>query len=164
MKTKKILASLSAVVLMLVIFSFTTSRNIDKGNEVKDPQWKNLKVLPKDISEDSLKVLMRGYNDALGVKCSYCHANNPETKKMDFASDAKKEKEYARHMILMTRDINAKNFNWDNAKNPEMINVVTCTMCHRGNNSPTASLKEAEQIKSVIEVAKPPKEEIKKSK
>jgi len=164
MKTKKILAPLSVIALMLVIFSFTTNRSIDKGNKISDPQWKNLKVLPQNISEDSLKGLMRGYNDALGVKCNYCHANNAETKKMDFASDAKKEKEYARHMILMTREINAKNFNWNNAKNPETINVVTCTMCHRGNTSPTKSLKEAEEVKSVTEVTKPLKEEIKKSK
>lgn len=164
MKTKKILASISVVVLLLMVFSFTNYRNIDKGSEINDPQWKNLKVLPQNISEDSLKGLMRNYNEALGVKCNYCHANNPETKKMDFSSDAKKEKEYARHMILMTRELNAKNFNWNNAKNPETINVVTCTMCHRGNTSPTKSLKEAEELKSVTEVTKPLKEEIKKAK
>lgn len=164
MKTNKIIASLGALALMFSIFSFTTARHIDTGKEISDPQWKNLKVLPQNISEDSLKGLMRGYNAALGVKCNFCHAENPETKKMDFASDAKKEKDFARHMIVMTRELNAKNFNWENAKNPEMINVVTCVMCHRGNESPTKLLKEAAEVKSVTEVTKPLQNAVKKSK
>ncbi|WP_413533093.1 c-type cytochrome [Empedobacter brevis] len=167
MKTSRIMTSLGVLALMFSIFSFTNSRQIDTGKSISNSEWKNLKVLPQNISEDSLKGLMSGYNEALGVKCSYCHAVNPETKKMDFASDAKKEKEIARYMIKMTRDINAKNFNWENAKNPEMINVVTCTMCHRGNESPTKSLKELKdetEVKSVSEVTKPLKEATKKSK
>ncbi|MDH1602403.1 c-type cytochrome [Empedobacter sp. GD03739] len=156
MKTNRIMASLVVVALMFSIFSFTTSRQIDTGKAISSSEWKNLKVLPQNISEDSLKGLMRGYNAALGVKCNFCHAENPDTKKMDFASDAKKEKEFARHMIVMTRDINAKNFNWENAKNPEMINVVTCVMCHRGNESPTKSLIEPvnAELKNVKDVAK----------
>jgi len=156
MKTNRIMVSLVVVALMFSIFSFTTSRQIDTGKAISSSEWKNLKVLPQNISEDSLKGLMRGYNAALGVKCNFCHAENPDTKKMDFASDAKKEKEFSRHMIVMTRDINAKNFNWENAKNPEMINVVTCVMCHRGNESPTKSLIEPvnAELKNVKVVAK----------
>lgn len=156
MKTNRIMAFLGVLALMFSIFSFTTSRQIDTGKEISSSEWKNLKVLPQNISEDSLKGLMRGYNAALGVKCNFCHAENPDTKKMDFASDAKKEKEFARHMIVMTRDINAKNFNWENSKNPEMINVVTCVMCHRGNESPTKSLIEPVnvELKNVKDVAK----------
>ena len=150
------MASLGVLALMFSIFSFTTSRQIDTGKAISSSEWKNLKVLPQNISEDSLKGLMRGYNAALGVKCNFCHAENPDTKKMDFASDAKKEKEFARHMIVMTRDINAKNFNWENSKNPEMINVVTCVMCHRGNESPTKSLIEPVnvELENVKDVAK----------
>ncbi|MEG0697699.1 MAG: hypothetical protein RR447_11230 [Algoriella sp.] len=61
MKTKKIIASLGVIALLFSIFSFTTSRQVDTGKEVSDSQWKNLKVLPQNISEDSLKGLMRGY-------------------------------------------------------------------------------------------------------
>ena len=156
MKTNRIMASLGVLALMFSIFSFTTSRQIDTGKAISSSEWKNLKVLPQNISEDSLKGLMRGYNAALGVKCNFCHAENPDTKKMDFASDAKKEKEFARHMIVMTRDINAKNFNWENAKNPEQINVVTCVMCHKGSESPTKSLVKPVdvELKSVKDVAK----------
>lgn len=155
MKTKKITITLAILAFLNVVFSFTNSRNIDTGKELTTFQWKNLKVLPQTISEDSLKGLMRGYNEALGVKCSYCHASDATTKKMDFASDDKKEKGFARHMILMTREINAKNFNWENSKNPELINVVTCTMCHRGNESPTKSLDDTAplEIKSATQQA-----------
>ena len=57
MKTKKIIASLGVIALLFSIFSFTTSRQVDTGKEVSDSQWKNLKVLPQNISEDSLKGL-----------------------------------------------------------------------------------------------------------
>ena len=156
MNTKKIIASFGVLALLISIFSFTTSHKVDTGKEISGPEWKNLKVLPQNISEDSLKGLMRGYNSALGVKCNFCHAENPETKKLDFASDAKKEKEFARDMIVMTRELNTKNFNWNNAKNPEQINVVTCVMCHRGNESPTKSLQAPVnvELKSATEAAK----------
>ena len=34
----------------------------------------NLKVLPKNISHDDLGKVMHGFNNALGVKCNFCHA------------------------------------------------------------------------------------------
>lgn len=106
---------------------------VDTGKEVAkvESHWENLKVLPQDISEDELKGLMRGYNTALGVKCNHCHAANDEGK-LDFASDAKKEKEYARHMITMTKDLNEKHFNYD-ATDKEK---VSCFTCHQGNIKP----------------------------
>ena len=58
MKSKKIIASLGAVALLFSIFSFTTSHKVDLGKEVSASEWKNLKVLPQNISEDSLKGLM----------------------------------------------------------------------------------------------------------
>lgn len=96
--------------------------------------WKNLKVLPQDISRDSLHNLMDGYNAALGVKCNFCHSPKANGERgLDFPSDDKKEKGFARHMITMTREINSKNFNWNHAANPDTINVVTCGTCHRGH-------------------------------
>ena len=42
---------------------------------VGSPQgkYKNLKVLPKDISEQRMDSLMESYTKALGVSCSFCH-------------------------------------------------------------------------------------------
>jgi len=113
--------------------STVKSSKVDTGKEVAnvDSQWENLKVLPQDISGEELKGLMRGYNTALGVKCNHCHAPNAEGK-MDFASDAKKEKEFARHMITMTKDLNEKHFNYDETDKEK----VSCFTCHQGNIKP----------------------------
>ena len=68
----------------------------------------NLQLLPEDISRRELVGVMRGFTEALGVRCSYCHTvsealNSPDD---DFASDAKAAKEAARVMISMVRSIN----------------------------------------------------------
>src|SRR5690348_191634 len=76
-------------------------------------EYKNLKVLPKNISHDDLDKVMHGFNDALGVKCNFCHAaqkDNP--RKMDFPSDEKSEKNIAREMYKMTGRINKKFFKY----------------------------------------------------
>lgn len=53
-------------------------------------QAKNLKVLPKDISHETLDEIMDNFKVALGVKCSYSHASRKDgLKKLDFASDEK---------------------------------------------------------------------------
>src|SRR4051812_6607166 len=58
------------------------------------PPAKNLKVLAADVD---VMDTMRGFNEALGVRCDYCHAPN------DFASDANPRKETARKMIALVR-------------------------------------------------------------
>ena len=134
MKLNKILVIAIGLVAVISCASRTKTSTVDTGKEVAkvESQWQNLKVLPQDISEVDLKALMREYNASLGVKCNHCHAPNAEGK-MDFASDAKKEKEYARHMITMTGEINKKHFDYD----PADKNKVTCFTCHQGNVKPT---------------------------
>lgn len=108
-------------------------------------KFKNLKVLPKNISDEALDTIMDKFKAALGVKCGYCHERNDSTKKFDFASDAKPEKETARKMILMTRGINKKYFNFNKEK--IVPQTITCITCHRGNPKPmidtTAQKKQA---------------------
>ena len=117
--------------VLLAVGCATSANKVDQGKAVVKSNWKNLKVLPEDITEDSLKGLMREYNAALGVKCNHCHASNAEGK-MDFSLDAKKEKEYARHMITMTNELNKKHFDYDPADKQK----VTCFTCHQGNVKP----------------------------
>jgi len=152
MNTKKLVAVASLLVVAIGCASATTKGNVDKGKEIAkvDSQWENLKVLPQDISEDELKGLMREYNAALGVKCSHCHAPNPETGKMDFASDAKKEKDYARHMITMTKELNEKHFNYDETDK----NKVSCFTCHQGSVKPK-KVNEAELKETKAKVPSP---------
>ncbi|WP_170971115.1 c-type cytochrome [Ilyomonas limi] len=98
-------------------------------------KWKNLKVLPQDISEDSLKVVMRTFNASLGVKCVFCHAMG-DNGHPNFPSDDKPEKDIARYMMKMTKEINTTYFNFKKVANPDTIRVVTCYTCHKGDAHP----------------------------
>jgi Photosynthetic reaction centre cytochrome C subunit len=97
--------------------------------------FKNLQVFPKDISRQQLFSNMRFFTQSLGVHCTFCHVGvegqPPST--YDFASDAKKEKLFARRMLMMVQRINTQDFGvqpWaGNAK-------VTCFTCHRGSERP----------------------------
>ncbi|MDB5112388.1 MAG: c-type cytochrome [Mucilaginibacter sp.] len=101
----------------------------------------NIKVFPKSITYRQLDHVMDGWAKALGVKCTFCHARNDETKKMDFASDAKPEKLMARQMFLMAAKINKKYFK---AKKDSlgmiMESSVNCNTCHHGVSHPEVSL------------------------
>lgn len=101
------------------------------------PKPTNLKVLPKDIAPEELRKIMRGYAGSLGVECNFCHAANPQTHKLDFASDAKDDKGIARTMIAMTRTINEQYMSQIN--DPDAMpedKHVTCGTCHRGHTMP----------------------------
>ncbi len=97
----------------------------------------NLKVLPKDISKDELDSVMDGFKAALGVKCGFCHApRKDDPKRLDFASDAKEEKETARMMMKMTAKLNKKYFHVKEANVPNAVLAVNCITCHRGKTDP----------------------------
>src|SRR4051812_38963462 len=71
-------------------------------------EFHNLKVLPPNITHDELINTMRNFSRSLGTRCEHCHVQTATTprEEMDFASDAKPEKNVARTMMLMTRNIN----------------------------------------------------------
>lgn len=116
------------------------------------PEWKNLKILPQDISKDGLDSVMHHFTASLGVRCNYCHAGNPAEHRMDFASDEKPEKQIARKMMLMSIDINRNHFqqiadmikddkddmaaSTDTAAVSYMLKYVTCYTCHHGEAHP----------------------------
>lgn len=105
-------------------------------------EFKNLKVLPQNITHDELINTMRTFARSLGTRCDHCHAAAPEGSKehLDFASDAKPEKEVARAMIRMTRTINGDYV----SKVAEHGTTVTCYTCHRGKVTPESTLPPAE--------------------
>jgi hypothetical protein len=99
------------------------------------PAPTNIKALPKNITGDQLIALMRRYEGDLGVECEFCHAQNPETKRNDFASDANPVKESARYMITMTAELNDK---WlADMPNRMGADPITCGTCHRGAKHPS---------------------------
>src|SRR3954464_15060449 len=78
-----------------------------------DPTYKNLKILPKNITHEELDSVMHQFNSSLGVKCNFCHASQKDNeRKLDFASDEKGEKNAARDMMRMTARINKKFFHY----------------------------------------------------
>lgn len=104
----------------------------------QSPPWRgtNLKVLPKDITQEQVKQVMDDFKVALGVKCGFCHAhdaNNP--KKLDFASDDNPHKETARWMMKMTQRINKKHFKHRDEKTGDLTQI-TCMTCHNGKEHP----------------------------
>ncbi len=88
----------------------------------------NLKVLPKDISRQDLNMTMRGFTQALGVECEFCHEANPAPK----AGDGNPKKNVARVMIQMTNDINSKYLSQISADHKQ----ITCGNCHQGHEEP----------------------------
>lgn len=101
--------------------------------------YKNLKVLPKNISAEDLDKVMDGWKAALGVRCGFCHApSKTEARKMDYASDEKSEKDIARKMYQMTGRINKKFFDY-NAKDTATKAPVTCMTCHHGSAHPEST-------------------------
>ena len=117
-----------------------TSSSITPYSEPEKGEWKNLKVLPQDISEDSLYGLMHEFNMALGVKCSYCHMPRKDGKISDFASDEIFQKEIARGMLVMTNDLN-KNYFEAHRKAGDKTVAIRCVMCHRGTPNPEKYLQ-----------------------
>ncbi|HEY5325973.1 MAG TPA: c-type cytochrome [Mucilaginibacter sp.] len=130
---RKILATLglSAIVTLVAL----TSMAPDK------PGFKNLKVLPKNITKEQLDKVMGEWSHSLGVRCNFCHAWNDSAKRMDFPSDAKPEKKMARHMFKMMNKINQKYFEAEKDSSGMMAKTgINCYSCHRGINHPKVTM------------------------
>ena len=99
--------------------------------------YKNLKVLPKNISTKDLSTIMiDDFEDGLGVNCGFCHAEEKNSHRLDYASDEKLEKQIARKMMQMTKGINKKYFKLNHPLIGDSILAVTCNTCHKGQPHP----------------------------
>lgn len=126
---KSVLVLLSLVTCITFLVSFM---------KPKESLYKNLKVLPKDISKTDMDSVMKHFTQSLGVKCNFCHVRmNNEKKDWDFANDSIENKRTARYMVGMTKKINKKFFK-DDIKNINMpqMNEITCYSCHNGKKHP----------------------------
>jgi hypothetical protein len=119
------------------------------------PAPTNIKALPKNITGDQVIKLMRQYEGDLGVQCEFCHAQNPATKRNDFASDANPTKDVARYMITMTAELNDK---WL-AEMPDRryADPITCGTCHRGEKHPSVFTPPPPAPRAGAPAAAPPK-------
>lgn len=89
------------------------------------PAPKNLKLLPPD----GLRDVMEGFNKSLGVECAYCHVAG------DMASDANPNKEIARTMIALVRQVEPF-FPAGGSPYPRGYHEVDCLTCHVGKTKP----------------------------
>lgn len=108
-------------------------------------RFENLQVLPREISRPELTSIMRGFTQALGVRCEFCHvprldeAGQPVRGgglNLNFASDERPTKQKARFMIRMTDSLNHVTLAaLPDRRDPEVS--VTCVTCHRMMPVPT---------------------------
>jgi hypothetical protein len=124
--------------LVISLVSLFIVAGIAATKPPEEPKYKNLKILPKKISKEDLDKVMDSFKEALGVKCSFCHAPSKDTaqKWPDFASDEKPEKGIARKMMKMTGKINKKYFSYNKNEQGETIPAVSCMTCHHGKEHP----------------------------
>ncbi|MBK9485876.1 MAG: c-type cytochrome [Chitinophagaceae bacterium] len=101
---------------------------------VEEPagEFKNLQVLPKNITPDSLDKIMDGFNQGLGVNCAFCHTENKQLQQLEAEKDTKPEKEITRNMMRMTMDINKNYFQFNEEAVAQKVQAVTCYTCHKG--------------------------------
>ena len=127
-------------VLMYMTFVIGLSIAAASFQQGPPPKPQNLKVLSKDIDHDHLIKIMREFNDGLGVKCNFCHAaSTQDPQKLEFASDAKPEKETARYMMKMTTRINKKFFHVKKPMIGDSTLAISCVTCHNGKPHPELS-------------------------
>ncbi len=127
----KNLIGLVALIFGVIILTSALKTPTASDYEEVTGDFKNLKVLPQNISKDSLMGLMQSYNTALGVKCNFCHSK-------DKSADDVHMKDVARHMITFTNKLNEREFN---PIGKQYENAVSCAMCHRGYTKPITAVK-----------------------
>lgn len=109
----------------------------------EEKRYRNLQVLPPDISRDELGDLMLANLSGLGLPrlagegCLFCHVGDLEVPRgeWDYASDDKPMKRKARLMMAMVRAINEQFM----GKLPDRLDPalrVSCATCHAGRTDP----------------------------
>ena len=124
---KSLFVTLALIAMVAVSLAFTKH----------EPLYKNLKVLPQDITEKQMDSVMHHYTASLNVRCNFCHVRKEGEQHPDFASDDNKHKLRAREMMLMTDSINQQYFDLTGGKiNLNTQLMVTCYTCHHGSQDP----------------------------
>lgn len=123
--------------LIFIFITVLSAQSFTFYHHEEEEKPTNLKLLPKDISEEELHTVMREYSRALGVKCGYCHERKEGQKHADFASDAKEEKLITRGMMQMVNDINEK---YLSSIGKGHFEKIACVTCHMGRPLPIISV------------------------
>jgi len=78
---------------------------------------------------------MRGFTAGLGVMCNYCHVQEGQGGRNDFATDEEQPKKTARVMMTMLGHVN-DTLATGIGKSAADITKVQCGTCHRGEAIP----------------------------
>ena len=130
---------------VLVVSSFALMIVTSLAFTKDDPIYKNLKVLPKNITKEQMDSVMHHFTNSLNVKCSFCHVRTADGKEWNFAADDNKHKLVARNMMKMTEKINDKYFNVTGKKTLDAKLMVSCYTCHHGKTDPETKPSVQEQ-------------------
>jgi len=114
-------------------------------------QWpeepENLQVL-EGFSGDRLAPVMRGFTQALGVRCSYCHVgeDGAPLSTYDFASDDNDHKVIARTMLRMLGVVNDTLRTIERSGHDHARVNMWCHTCHRGRPRPMTLAEELGEV------------------
>lgn len=104
-----------------------------KEDQPAETVFRNIQILKGVPAGRVLGIMQMGFSPALGVDCTHCHVPG------QWESDAKKEKQVAREMSRMSREINEKYLAAIQGLDSEKP-AVNCTTCHRGEVKPALNL------------------------
>jgi hypothetical protein len=116
---------------------------VPQAAEEPAPEYKNLKVLPKDISRADLDQIMLDNLSGLGLRrrsgegCLFCHAGSMDVPRAewDYASDEKPMKQKSRVMMAMVQEINQGHLAKLSSRSAPEVEV-TCYTCHAARTNP----------------------------
>jgi hypothetical protein len=129
-KKIKVLAGLGFITLLGILAA--------KPPQEKEPEYKNLQVLSKKISDKDMDYVMESFGVQLGVNCLFCHVGHQKGYEftIDYVTDSMLNKRVARDMLRMTMKLNKKYFD---TKLTGLMNTrgrVWCKTCHQGKPVP----------------------------
>jgi hypothetical protein len=147
---KTILVSIALVSLVVISVAFSAP---------PERKYKNLKILSKNIGEKELDSVMHTFTRGLGVKCDFCHVQGAD-RKLDYASDAKPEKNIARKMMKMSNKINKKYFDYAKDEEGNAVKALSCYSCHHGQAHPAKNPppRQQQQNQGQPNQSEPPKQ------
>lgn len=129
---KTIVLSLIAGAVVVGSFAFSPAPRPDDHEN-------NLKVLPKDISDEELMQVMHSFEVALNMNCGDCHTHSAtDPNKMDWAADTK-HKQTTIEMMKMVQEMNKQYFGVDGDFKTNYLQSqykVSCNTCHNGHEEP----------------------------
>ena len=127
------IGAIGIMLVFIVALMASEARSSKKSDESNTPGFltveqggnKNIKEL-KGMPNAQLIPVMSFMSASLGVSCDFCHVSKDG--KLDAAAEGKEEKNTAREMISMVRNINRRSFKGE----PQ----VSCFTCHAGQALP----------------------------